>query len=306
MVRSGEEGNAELYIRTSAETRRAYMRTRFAPSPTGHLHLGHAYAALTAHDAARAAGSAFVLRIEDIDQTRCRPAFETAIFEDLAWLGLAWEQPVRRQSEHFGEYARALARLDEIGVLYPCFCTRKEIAEEIARAVDAVHGPEGAVYPGTCRALSPEERAARIKSETYALRLDIAKAQEHVGRPLHFDERGRGPRGERGLRQVQAQLLGDVVLARKDLPASYHLAVVVDDAVQGIELVTRGEDLYYATHIQRLLQTLIGLPTPVYGHHRLILDETGKKFSKRHEAVSLRALRAGGATPAEIRKRLGL
>ncbi len=282
------------------------MKTRFAPSPTGYLHLGHAFAALTAYDAARAPGSAFVVRVEDIDRPRCRPEYEAAILEDLAWLGLEWEQPVRRQSEHFDDYAAALARLDRLGVLYPCFCTRREIAEEIARAVDAPHGPEGPLYPGTCRDLPPERRAARMKTGRYALRLDIAKAREHLQLPIRFDERGRGPAGERGRRRVEPDLLGDVVVARKDLPASYHLAVVVDDALQGIELVTRGEDLFHATHIQRVLQDLLGLPAPVYAHHRLIVDETGNKFSKRNEVVTLRALRAAGVTPADIRKRLGL
>jgi len=281
------------------------MKTRFAPSPTGYLHVGHAFAALTAYDAARAEGGAFVLRIEDIDQARCRPEYEAAIFEDLAWLGLEWEVPVRRQSEHFDEYAAAVARLDRIGVLYPCFCTRKEIAEEVAHAVDAPHGPEGPHYPGTCRALFPEQRADRMRTEPYALRLDVAKACEHLGRPIHFDERGRGPDGERGQCRVQPQRLGDVVLARKELPGSYHLAVALDDDLQGIQLVTRGEDLFHATHIQRLLQELLGLRVPIYAHHRLIVDEAGKKFSKRNEAVTLRALRAAGATPADIRKRLG-
>jgi len=282
------------------------MKTRFAPSPTGYLHLGHAFAALTAYDAARSTGAEFVLRIEDIDRTRCRPEFEAAIFEDLAWLGIEWQRPVRRQSEHFDAYEAALARLERLGVLYPCFCTRKEIAAEIACAVDAPHGPEGPLYPGTCRDLAPQFRAARRNEDVYALRLDVAKARERLGATLQFDERGRGPEGERGMREAQPQLLGDVVLARKELPASYHLAVVVDDAVQGIELVTRGEDLYHATHIQRLLQELLGLGGPVYAHHRLIVDETGKKFSKRNEAVTLRELRAGGATSADIRKRLGL
>ena len=243
-----------------------------------------------------------MVRIEDIDRTRCRPEYEAAIFEDLAWLGLKWEEPVRRQSEHFDDYAAALAALDEMGVLYPCFCTRREIAEEIARAVDAPHGPEGPLYPGTCRALSTNERAERMKREPYALRLDIAKADEHIGTAIHFDEHGRGPNGEHGLQRVQPYLLGDVVLARKELPASYHLAVVVDDALQEIELVTRGEDLYHATHIQRVLQELLGLPVPKYAHHRLILDEKGKKFSKRNDGVTLRSLRSGGALPEEIRK----
>jgi glutamyl-Q tRNA(Asp) synthetase len=285
---------------------RIRMRTRFAPSPTGYLHLGHAFAALTAYDTARAAGGAFVLRIEDIDRTRCRSEYEAAIFEDLDWLGIRWEEPVRRQSEHFADYAAALDALERLGMLYPCFCTRREIAEEVARAVDAPHGPEGPLYPGTCRANSMEDRVVRMESEPYALRLDIAKAAEHVGRPLYFDERGRGPDGERGRRPVEAPMLGDVVLARKELPASYHLAAVVDDALQGIDLVTRGEDLYHATHIQRLLQELLGLDAPVYAHHRLILDETGKKFSKRNQAMTLRALRAGGASPADLRAGLGL
>jgi glutamyl-Q tRNA(Asp) synthetase len=282
------------------------MKTRFAPSPTGYMHLGHAFAALTAYDTACAAGGAFVLRIEDIDQTRCRPEYAAAIFEDLAWLGIEWEEPVRRQSEHFADYAAALAGFERSGVCYPCFCTRTEIEEEIARAAAAPHGPEGPLYPGTCRTLAPEERAARVKSEPYAVRLDLAKAQRHLGRPLYFDERGRGPDGGRGLRRAAPHLLGDVVLARKELPASYHLAVMVDDALQDISLVTRGEDLYHATHIQRVLRELLGLRAPAYAHHRLIVDEAGKKFSKRNQAVSLRALRAGGVTPADIRKRLGL
>jgi len=282
------------------------MKTRFAPSPTGYLHLGHAFAALTAYEFARASDKPFVLRIEDIDQTRCRSEYEAAIFEDLAWLGLVWEEPVRRQSEHFDDYAAALARLERFGVCYPCFCTRREIAEEIAAAVDAPHGPEGPHYPGTCRALAPQDRALRMQTEAYAVRLDLAKAQQHLGRAFHFDERGRGPGGEEGSLHAEPQFLGDVVLARKELPASYHLAAVVDDALQNIELVTRGEDLFHATHIQRLLQELLGLPAPVYAHHRLILDETGKKFSKRDQAMTLRGLRACGITPADIRKRLGL
>lgn len=282
------------------------MKTRFAPSPTGYLHLGHAYAALTAFDAARAGGSAFILRIEDIDATRCRSEFEEAIFEDLAWLGLRWEEPVLRQSEQFDRYAAALAELDRLDVLYPCFCTRKEIAEEIWHAVDAPHGPEGPLYPGTCRTLAQEERAVRMKTESYALRLDIAKARAHLRHPIYFDERGRGPRGERDLRRVDPHLLGDVVLARKELPASYHLGVVMDDALQGIELVSRGEDLFHATHIQRVLQELLGLPAPVYAHHRLILDESGRKFSKRDRSVTIRALREAGATSTDIRKHLGL
>ena len=279
------------------------MKTRFAPSPTGHLHLGHAFAALNAY--AKAAGDEFVLRIEDIDRTRCRAEFELAIFEDLNWLGLSWRQPVRRQSQHYDDYAAALALLERRGLLYPCFCTRKAIAADIARAAGAPHGPEGALYPGICRALPEAERAARMAGEAYALRLDLGKALAQIGHGLWFQEQGRGPGGERGRIMAQPEPMGDVVLARKDLPASYHLAVVVDDALQGIELVTRGEDLFHATHIQRVLQELLGLPTPGYAHHRLILDEQGRKFSKRNQAVTLRALRAAGVTPAEIRNRIG-
>ena len=272
--------------------------TRFAPSPTGFLHLGHAYAALVAFEAAR--GGRFLLRIEDIDAARCHPEFERAILEDLAWLGLSWEQPVRRQSEHFSDYAAALDRLDALGVLYPCFCTRKEIAAEIARAGEAPHGPEGPLYPGTCRALPFSERRRRIaRGETYALRLDVAKALALAPRDLSFTEHGS---------RVAADPThsGDVVLARKKLPASYHLAVVVDDAVQGVTLVTRGEDLLPATHVQRLLQALLGYPAPAYAHHRLILDKDGKKFSKRDSAVTLRRLREGGARPEDIRNAVGL
>jgi glutamyl-Q tRNA(Asp) synthetase len=279
------------------------MKTRFAPSPTGYLHLGHAFAACTAFEAAE--GDAFVVRIEDIDRTRCRPGYEAAILEDLAWLGLAWQRPVRRQSQHLADYAAALAALERLGVLYPCFCTRKDIAAEIARAAGAPHGPEGPPYPGTCRALAEAERTARRQAEPYALRLDLAKALAHLKRPLYFEEAGCGPGGERGRIRIQPERLGDVVLARKELSASYHLAVVVDDALQGIELVTRGEDLFRATHIQRLLQALLGLPAPRYAHHRLILDGQGRKFSKRDHAVTLRVLREAGMTPAEIRKRIG-
>lgn len=279
------------------------MKTRFAPSPTGYLHLGHAFAACTAFEAAE--GAAFVLRIEDIDRTRCRPEYEAAILEDLAWLGLSWQQPIRRQSAHFDDYAAALAVLERHGVLYPCFCTRQEIAAEIARAAAAPHGPEGARYPGSCRMLSAGERAVRMTAQPYALRLDVGKALARIGHAITFEEIGRGPAGERGRITAIPECLGDVVLARKELPASYHLAVTVDDALQGIELVTRGEDLFHATHVQRLLQELLGFPAPRYAHHRLILDERGRKFSKRDQAMTLRALREAGVTPTEIRKRIG-
>ncbi len=276
--------------------------TRFAPSPTGLLHLGHAFAALTA---ARA-GERFLVRIEDIDTTRCRPEFEAAIFEDLAWLGLTWETPVLRQSERFPAYRSALDALSARGLLYPCFCTRKEIADEIARAGEAPHGPEGALYPGTCRGLRAAERERRIASgASYALRLDAAKAAREVG-ALTFEENGADPSGKRGTISVNPMLFGDVVLARKETPASYHLAVAVDDAHQGVTLVTRGNDLFSATHVQRVLQALLGLQEPRYAHHRLILDAQGKKFSKRDQAVTLRSLRESGVSVDEVKTRVGL
>ncbi len=266
--------------------------TRFAPSPTGFLHLGHAFAALTA----AAGGEKFLVRIEDLDEGRAREEFVAAIVEDLSWLGLSFDQPLLRQSSRFGAYRAALAELSDL--TYPCFCSRKEIAEEIARAIQAPSGPDGALYPGTCRHLPPQESAARIaKGEPYALRLDSAKAAIRAG-PLSFVEHGMEI-------AVDPLLFGDLVLARKDMPASYHLAVVVDDAFQGVTLVTRGEDLLPASHVQRLLQALLGLPAPSYAHHRLVLDEQGRKFSKRDQGLTLRALRAAGATPAGIRARFG-
>jgi len=285
--------------------------TRFAPSPTGYLHLGHAFAAVTAAES----GDRFLLRVEDIDSGRCRPEFETAIFEDLTWLGLDWPKPALRQSVRMAAYRTALESLKARDLIYPCFCTRQEIAEEIARAVQAPHhqdnaaaqlAPEGTLYPGTCRTLSAAERAKRIASGTpCALRLDARKAAREVG-SLGFEERGAGPQGETGCIAVDPLKFGDVVLARKDMPTSYHLAVVVDDAFQGVDLVTRGNDLFAAAHIQRVLQALLGLPAPAYAHHRLILDKHGRKFSKRDGAVTLRAMREAGITPAAIRVRLGL
>jgi glutamyl-Q tRNA(Asp) synthetase len=280
--------------------------TRFAPSPTGYLHLGHAFAAITAHDRAKQHGGRFLLRIEDIDTNRCRPEFEQGIYEDLAWLGLEWEQPVLRQSERFDRYQAALDQLDSKHLLYPCVCTRAEIAAEIARSAEAPHGPEGPIYPGTCRTLSESERRARTQSGLpYALRLNMPQAAKRVGR-LSFEESGSGPNAERGKITVQPLLFGDIVLARKDTPTSYHLAVVVDDAFQGVTLVTRGRDLFAATHVQRLLQALLDLPAPAYEHHRLILDEKGRKFSKRDHAIILRDLRMRGITPGKIRERLAL
>ena len=274
--------------------------TRFAPSPTGLLHLGHAFAAITACEA----GERFVVRVEDIDAARCKPEYETAILEDLEWLGLGFEQPVLRQSARMAAYRAALNVLEARGLLYPCFCTRKDIAEEIARSAGAPHGPDGPVYPGLCRSLDRSECARRIAGgAAYALRLDAAKAAREAG-PLFFEEQGSGPNGETGRIEVQPKLFGDIVLARKETPAAYHLAVVVDDAFQGVTLVTRGNDLFASAHVQRLLQALLGLPAPAYAHHRLILDEQGRKFSKRDRAVTLRALREAGVTPEGIRARL--
>ena len=271
--------------------------TRFAPSPTGWLHLGHAYAALFAQE--QAAGGRFLIRLEDIDGTRARLEYEGAIFEDLAWLGLEWEVPVRRQSDHFEDYRAALAKLEALGVLYPCFCTRREIREEIVRAGNAPQGPDGPLYPGTCRNRDAGERAERMAvGEQYALRLDVEKAAGFVEGDLEWTDR------ERGVFKAQPAVFGDVVLARKDTPTSYHLAVVVDDALQGITLVTRGEDLLEATHLHRLLQALLGLPVPQWWHHRLITDENGKRLAKRDDARSLRSLRAAGWTPGRVREML--
>jgi glutamyl-Q tRNA(Asp) synthetase len=277
----------------------AAVTTRFAPSPTGRLHLGHAYAALFAARAARETGGRFLLRIEDIDATRCRPEFEQGIYEDLAWLGLEWPQPVRRQSEHMADYAAALERLKTRGLVYPCFCTRAEIRAEIARAGAAPHGSEGPRYPGTCRRLDTDARAARLEQGTpYALRLDVAKALDETG-PLFWHDR------ERGTVAADPMPHGDVVLARKEIPTSYHLSVTLDDHLQGVTLVTRGTDLFEATHIHRLLQALLGLETPDYHHHRLVEGQGGERLAKRAGAPTLESLRAAGRSPAELRSDLG-
>jgi glutamyl-Q tRNA(Asp) synthetase len=276
--------------------------TRFAPSPTGLLHLGHAFAAIRALEA----GERFILRIEDLDTTRSRDEFVAAVCEDLHWLGIRWPEPVLRQSQRSTAYQAALHKLDALGLTYPCFCTRKEITTEMARAAEAPSGPDGPIYPGTCRHLTPIERDARISSGLpHAVRLDATKAAENAG-PLAFQEQGQGMNGDTGTIRVQPRLFGDIVLARKDLPASYHLAVVIDDAYQGVTLVTRGEDLFAASHVQRLLQALLGLPEPGYAHHKLILDNSGKKFSKRDKSITLRALRESGWTPQQIRSTLQL
>lgn len=272
--------------------------TRFAPSPTGYLHLGHAYAAQVAWSAARDARGKFLLRIEDIDQARCKPVFEKAIMADLDWLGLHWDGEPMRQSARMADYSTALDQLSARGLLYPCFCTRADIQAEIARAAGAPHGPEGPIYPGTCRRLSADERAARLSAgDAHALRLNMERAMGEVGR-LSWVERGRGEM------VALPDQFGDLVLARKDVPTSYHLAATLDDHAQGITLVTRGEDLLSATHVHRLLQALLGLATPEYAHHRLLTDAAGKRFAKRDGALTLRALRDAGHTPQAIREAL--
>jgi len=275
--------------------------SRFAPSPNGYLHLGHAYAAWCAYDLCRAAGGRFLLRIEDIDGLRCRPEYEAPIFEDLAWLGLAWEEPVRRQSDHLADYADALSALQAMSVVYPCYCSRREIREEIASSANAPQGPDGPLYPGTCRGLTSEERAAKVAAGLPAAwRLDIASATARVGDDLAWQDQVAGEQ------PCLANIQGDVVLARKDIGTSYHLSVVVDDALQGVNLVTRGEDLFASTHVHRLLQALLDYPVPVYHHHRLIEDEHGVRLAKRHGAEPIRDFRARGLSPSDLRRQLGL
>jgi glutamyl-Q tRNA(Asp) synthetase len=266
--------------------------SRFAPSPTGGLHIGHAWSALLAHDFARERGGAFLLRIEDIDPGRARAEHVDAILEDLGWLGLHWDGEILFQSRRLHLYSTALDRLKESGLVYPCFCTRSAIAAEIAASASAPHGPDGPVYPGTCRALPEPERARRMASEPHAWRLDSAKAAAAAG-PLYWKD---------GDTEVQAEPAahGDVVLARKDAPTSYHLAVTVDDAAQGVTDVVRGRDLFAATDVHRLLQALLGLPTPHYHHHPLLLDERGRRLAKRHGAPSLADLRAAGVDPIAL------
>ena len=269
--------------------------TRFAPSPTGLLHVGHARAALVAREAAGAGGK-FLLRIEDIDQGRCRPEFTTAIFEDLAWLGLTWEEPVRRQSAHLDDYEAPLQRLRGRRLIYPCFCTRGDIRREIEAAGHAPHGPDGPLYPGTCRDLPPMEAAARMKGcTTFAWRLDVARARPQVATLVWHDERA-------GIVTATPEIFGDVVLARKDTPTSYHLACTWDDALQGVSLVTRGEELFAATHVHRLLQALLDLPTPRYAHHTLISWPDGRKFSKSDKSLTIRSLREAGHSAGDVRR----
>jgi glutamyl-Q tRNA(Asp) synthetase len=283
---------------------------RFAPSPNGHLHLGHALSALLNFEMAQATGGKFLLRIEDIDPTRCKPEYEQAIYEDLAWLGVAWEEPVRRQSDHLDDYRQALTQLEDLGLIYPSFESRSEIAMLVAARDSGGHhwprDPDGApLYPGNARLLPVGERMARIVSGLpYAMRLDVATAATQAG-PLFWSETGAPPESPEPT-HANPEAWGDVVLARKETPTSYHLAVVVDDALQGITHVVRGQDLFAATSVHRLLQALLGLPSPHYGHHRLLLGEDGRKLAKSTGAVSLRSLRREGADLADIRRMIGL
>ena len=274
---------------------------RFAPSPNGYLHLGHALSALLNADMARAAGGRLLLRIEDIDATRCRPEFEKAIDEDLAWLGIPWDQPVRRQSEHFDAYREALARLEALGLVYQSFESRAEVAALVAKRERWPCDPDGApLYPGDAKEMPAAERKRRMDAgEPYALRLDMHSALARAGKSTWTE-------ADQGLVVADPAAWGDVILARKDTPTSYHLAVVVDDAAQGVTDVVRGRDLFHSTSVHRLLQALLGLPAPLYRHHRLILDADGKKLSKSTFATGLRELRAQGVTPADIRRLVGL
>jgi glutamyl-Q tRNA(Asp) synthetase len=283
---------------------------RFAPSPNGYLHLGHAYSALLNYDRARELGGRLLLRIEDIDTGRCRPDYEDAIYEDLRWLGISWQEPVRRQSEHFADYEVALAKLEAQRLLYPSFESRAEIAamiEDLDRHGGWPRDPEGApIYPGRARKLSAAERQRRREAgEAFSLRLAMDAAVARAG-VLTWTETGAGPHSQTGTLMAAPQLWGDVVLARKDVPTSYHIAAVVDDALQGVTDVVRGQDLFWSTSIHRLLQALLGLPEPAYHHHKLILDENGQKLSKSTQSTGLRELRANGATPRDIRRMVGL
>jgi len=283
---------------------------RFAPSPNGYLHLGHAYSALVNDDMARRCNGRLLLRIEDIDAARCRPEYEAAICEDLCWLGIDWQHDVRRQSEHFGDYQSAVNKLEAMGLLYPAFESRSEIAALVAERDRQGHwprDPDGVpLYPGRARKMPKAERDRRHREgEPFALRLatDAAVAQAGV---LTWTETGSGPQGQSGTIVAAPQMWGDVVVARKETPTSYHLAVAVDDALQGVTDVVRGQDLFWSTGIHRLLQALLGLPEPDYHHHKLIVDAAGRKLSKSTLATSLRDLRASGTTPADVRRMVGL
>ena len=273
---------------------------RFAPSPSGYLHLGHAYSALFSWVQAQKNDAQFILRIEDIDTTRCRKEFTEAIYEDLAWLGLTWADPPRIQSEHMEDYQQALTKLEDQGLLYPCFCTRKEIQQEVQQSGRAPHGPDGLIYPGTCRNLPLSQREKRLaRGDSYALRLDTTKACALTG-DLSWEDQSKG--------KIKAtpEIFGDIVLGRKDIHTSYHLSVTVDDALQNISCVTRGTDLFEATHIHRLLQALLELPVPTWHHHDLIHDKDGNRLAKRHNALAIRELRSQGNTPEDIKKMVGV
>ena len=286
------------------------FRTRFAPSPTGFLHLGHGFAAMQAFEAAREAGGECLLRIEDIDRTRCKREFEVAIVEDLRWLGFDWPEPVRRQSEHLNAYEDVIVHLAERQLVYRCFKTRKEIAEDIARAPHGPgEGPEGVIYQGPVDPMSADEEAERIANgESFAWRLSISACRDALGAEfdrLSFTEEGRGPDGETGQITAQPDLLGDVILARKDIGTSYHIAACHDDAAQAISHVVRGEDLFFTTHLHTLLQSLLSWPQPIYRHHRLVLDKDGKRLAKRDKSLTLNALRAQGLSPEDVKDRVG-
>lgn len=279
------------------------FRTRFAPSPTGPLHLGHAYSAILAHDMALAEGGEFLLRIEDIDQSRARPEWEEMIYDDLKWLGLWWEEPVMRQSKRMGAYQTALDTLWDRGLMFACTCNRRDIMQAASAPQEGLqYGPDGVIYPGTCREKQSRERHLPKNS---VLRLDIAKALESTGR-IVFEETGRSRKRHTYVPDAITSTTGDIVLARRDMGTSYHLSVVVDDADQGITHVVRGEDLFDATKIHVVLQRLLDLPTPTYHHHRLIRDDAGKRLAKRDDARAIRKYREDGATPADIRRMVGL
>lgn len=284
---------------------------RFAPSPNGHLHLGHALSALLNQAMAETSGGRLLLRIEDIDMARCTPQFEQAIYEDLHWLELSWEEPVRRQSQHFEEYQKALTRLTEMGLVYPAFMSRGDIRHRIglAEATGLIwpSDPDGVPhYPTNERNMSADEQMQRIESGApYAWRLNMSKAIQACKAPLTWYESGRGPDGETGMMVADPARWGDVILARKDTPTSYHLSVVIDDAVQGVSHVVRGQDLFHATSVHRMLQILLDLPAPSYHHHVLVLGEDGHKLSKSRDDTALSSLRAQGLTPTDVRTLLG-
>ncbi len=312
----GQESATQEVSRKKTLMQKPDTIIRFAPSPNGRLHLGHAYSALYAAEKAAELGGRFLLRIEDIDVGRCRPEFVEGIYEDLEWLGLTWETPVRRQSEHFSDFEAALKQLRDLDVVYPCFATRREIEQTIADSgIDRERwprDPDGALlYPGIYKDISTKDRSQLMwEGRSYAWRLDTEKAMalaaEKSGGPITFTELEGSPSGKTGTQPIRPELFGDVVIARKDVPTSYHLSVVVDDALQNITHVTRGRDLYAATFIHRLLQVLLDLPEPRYCHHRLIEDETGRRLSKSAKDMGLKDLREAGKTPADIRRLIGI